>query len=366
ISGLVERGVLAERDAKAINAAYDFLLRARNEIHFLTNRKSDLLSLDLQQQVARNLNYADTPQQQASELFMRDYYLHARRLHRLTDAYLQRATQKQEKKRWFSRSRGAVAAAEGGFVMRDGELDLSETSGQSGGQSGGKLDGQRMMLAFGYAQATGARLSSPLQETIQASLSTVNRTFRSAPETTEAFLKMLRVKGKVATGLRLMHDLDFLGKYLPEIARVTCMVQHDLYHRFTVDEHTLRTIDALDDLANSRGKAGERYRGVYNEIADLAVLHLGLLMHDIGKGLGGGHTEKGVEIAKRLCARLQLEERMTEQIVFLVQHHLLMSHIAQRRDLSDEKVIEDFAAQMGTVENLNLLCMLTYGDIHGV
>lgn len=358
ISGLIERGVMDERDAKAISAAYDFLLRVRNEIHFLTNRKSDLLALDLQQHVARNLNYADSPQQQASELFMRDYYLHARRLHRLTEAYLQRATQKQEKKRWFSRSRGAIAAAEGGFVMRDGELDLAETNG--------KLSGQQMMLAFGYAQATGARLSSSLQEAIQASLSNVNKTFRSAPETTEWFLKMLRVKGKVGAGLRLMHDLDFLGKYLPEIARVTCMVQHDLYHRFTVDEHTLQTIDALDDLANSRGKADERYRGVYNQTKDLSVLHLGLLMHDIGKGLGGGHTEKGVVIAKRLCARLQLEEQMTEQVIFLVRHHLLMSHIAQRRDLSDEKVIQDFAAQMGTVENLNLLCLLTYGDIHGV
>lgn len=363
VSGLVEQGVMYERDAKAINAAYDFLLRVRNEIHFLTNRKSDLLSLDLQQQVARNLNYEDTPQQQASELFMRDYYLHARRLHRLAESYLQRATQKQEKKGWFSRSRigskaSAVATAAGGFAMRDGELELAESKE--------KLSGQQMMLAFSYAQATGARISSALQETIQASLPNVNKTFRSAPEATEAFLKMLRVKGKVATGLRLMHDLDFLGKYLPEFGRVTCLVQHDLYHRFTVDEHTLRTIEALDELANSRSRQFERYRNVYGQINDLAVLHLGLLMHDIGKGLGGGHTEKGVEIAKRLCARLQLEEKMAEQVVFLVRQHLLMSHIAQRRDLSDEKVVHDFAAQMGTVENLNLLCMLTFGDIHGV
>ncbi len=363
VAGLAESGVLAERDSKAINAAYDFLLRVRNEIHFLTNRKSDLLSLDLQQQIARNLNYADTPQQQASELFMRDYYLHARKLHRLAEAYLQRSTQKQEKKGWFSRARGnfktsALAAATGGFVMRDGELDLAEATE--------KLDGRQMMLAFGYAQATGARLSSALQETVQASLPNVNRTFRAAAETTESFLKMLRVKGKVAAGLRLMHDMDFLGKYLPEFGRVTCMVQHDLYHRFTVDEHTLRTIEALDELANSRSKQVERYRNVYNQINDLAVLHLGMLMHDIGKGLGGGHTEKGVEITKKLCARLQLEEKMAEQVVFLVRQHLLMSHIAQRRDLSDEKVINDFAAQMGTVENLNLLCMLTFGDIHGV
>ncbi|HEX9003533.1 MAG TPA: HD domain-containing protein, partial [Blastocatellia bacterium] len=181
-----------------------------------------------------------------------------------------------------------------------------------------------------------------------------------------AFLKMLRAKGRVAAGLRLMHELDFLGKFLPEFGRVTCLVQHDLYHRYTVDEHTLRTIEALDDLANSRSKTLERYRGVFSQIADTATLHLGLLMHDIGKGLGGGHTEKGIEIARRVCSRLQLEEQMTGQVLFLIEKHLLMSHIAQRRDLSDEKVISDFAKQVGTVENLNMLCLLTYGDINGV
>lgn len=364
LKDLTERGVIPERDAKAINAAYDFLTRVRNEIHFLTNRKSDLLSLDLQQQVARNLRYADTPKQQASELFMHDYYLHARRLHRLCETHLQHAAagldKSAEKKNWLSRLRSASrpAPAAGGFVMRDGELCLAD-AGQS-------LDGNLMMMAFSYAQATGASLSSALQEAIQAALPSVNKSFRSSPEARQAFLKMLRVKGRVAAGLRLMHEMDFLGKYLPEFGRVTCLVQHDLYHRYTVDEHTLRTIEALDDLANSRGKALERYRGVFGQITDPAVLHLGLLMHDIGKGLGGGHTQKGVEITKRLCARLQLEEQMAEQVVFLVEKHLLMSHIAQRRDLSDEKVISDFAAQVGTVDKLNMLCLLTYGDINGV
>jgi len=365
LKALAANEVLPERDVKAINAAYDFLLRVRNEIHFLTNRKSDLLSLDLQQQVARNLRYADTAEQQASELFMRDYYLHARRMHRLCETHLQRAASlqekgRQEKKGWFSRSRSSsrVAPAIGGFVMRDGELDVSDVNEL--------LDGNRMMMAFSYAQATGAGLSSTLQEAMQLAMPNVNRTFRSSAEAAQAFLKMLRTKGRVAAGLRLMHDLDFLGKFLPEFARITCLVQHDLYHRYTVDEHTLRTIEALDDLANSRSKTLDRYRNVFNQIQEPATLHLGLLMHDIGKGLGGGHTEKGIEIAKRVCARLQLEEQMTGDVLFLIQQHLLMSHIAQRRDLSDEKVIRDFAAQVGTVERLNMLCLLTYGDIHGV
>lgn len=287
LSDLVSAGQVPESDAKALTTGYDFLLRVRNELHFATARRTDLLSLDLQQQVARSFGYTDSEELQASESFMRDYYLHARRLHRLCEAHLQRAVAKQEKRSWFSRVRTMPAL--GGFVMRDGVLDL-----ESGPES---LDGAKMLLAFGYAQATGAPFSSNLQDAVQSSLPAVNKVFRASPETTQAFLKMLRAKGRVAAGLRLMHELGFLGKYLPEFGRITCLVQHDLYHRFTVDEHTLRTIEVLDELANSRSKQMERYRALYHEISDPALLHMGLLMHDIGKGLGGGHTEKGIKIA---------------------------------------------------------------------
>lgn len=353
---LVADGVVPERDAKAITAAYDFLLRVRNEMHFATARRTDALTLDLQQQVAHSFGYTNNTELQASESFMRDYYLHARRLHRLCEAHLQRAASKQEKKRWFSRAR--TMPAQGGFVMRDGVLDVEKAETE--------LDGSHMLLAFSYAQATGAPFSVNLQESVQAQLASVNKTFRASAEVAQTFMKLLRAKGRAAAGLRLMHEVGFLGKYLPEFGRVTCLVQHDLYHRFTVDEHTLRTIEVLDELANSRNRQLERYRALYHEISDPAILHMGLLMHDIGKGLGGGHTEKGVKIAERVCERLQLDRQATEHIVFLVQQHLLMAHIAQRRDLSDEKIIRDFAAQIGTLDRLNMLTLLTYGDINGV
>jgi [protein-PII] uridylyltransferase len=356
LEGLVKAEIVPERDAKAIGAAYDFLLRVRNDLHFMTSRRADLLSLDLQQQVARNLGYVDSERQQASEIFMRDYYLHARRLHRLCESHLRRAIAARQKKRWFTRARSTAAA--GGFVMSDGTLDTVNAEEE--------LDGARMMMAFGYAQATGAGFSVNLQDAIQSSLPAVNRAFRSSPEAAQSFLKILRAKGRVAATLRLMHELDFLGKFMPEFGRVTCLVQHDLYHRYTVDEHTLRTIEALDELANSRGKQSERYRNLYGEISDPAVLHLGLLMHDIGKGLGGNHTEKGIRIAERALARMGLEPEMTDQTLFLIRHHLTMSHIAQRRDLSDDKVINDFVVKVGTIDNLNMLTLLTYGDIHGV
>ena len=356
LQGLVGAGVVPERDAKPMAAAYDFHLRVRNDLHFLTGRRADQLSLDLQPQVARNLRYAETPELQASEIFMRDYYLHARRLHRLTLTHLERAARRPEKASWFSRARHVAAL--GGFVMRDGALELEDRAAP--------LDGDRLLLAFSYGQATGATFGSGLQELVQAHLPAVNRQFRAAPEAARAFLKMLRVKGRVAAALRQMHELGFLGKYLPEFARITCLVQHDLYHRYTVDEHTLRAIGVLDELANSRSRAMERYRQVYAEVRDPAVLHLGLLMHDIGKGLGGGHTEKGLAITERVTSRLHLDREAAGQVAFLVRHHLTMSHISQRRDLADEKVIADFAAAVGTLDNLNMLTLLTYADISGV
>ncbi len=364
LEGLSRAGIVPERDAKAIGSAYDFLLRVRNELHFMTSRRTDALSLDLQQEVAARLRYADSAKQRASEIFMRDYYLRARLLHRLCESHLLRAVAARRKKTWFTRARSEAAI--GGFVMSDGTLDLAEEERPVADLRPTDLDGQRMMMAFSYAQATGAGFSVRLQDAIQASLPAVNRAFRSSVEASHAFLKMLRAKGRVAVALRLMHELDFLGKFLPEFGRVTCLVQHDLYHRYTVDEHTLRAIEALDELALSRGKQTERYRNLYGEISDAAVLSLGLLMHDIGKGLGGNHTEKGLRLARRALARISREERMTEQVLFLIRHHLTMSHIAQRRDLSDAKVINDFAAKVETIDNLNMLTLLTYGDMHGV
>src|SRR5262249_48378525 len=148
-----------------------------------------------------------------------DYYLRARLLHRLCESHLRRAVAGPRKKRWFTRA--SSAAAIGGFVMSDGSLDLAEADGElaDAGPGQTEIDGQRMMMAFSYAQATGAGFSVKLQDAIQSSLPVVNRAFRSSAEAAQAFLKMLRVKGRVTAALRLMHELDFLGKFLPEFGR---------------------------------------------------------------------------------------------------------------------------------------------------
>lgn len=356
LTDLATQGFIPERDAKAIATAYDFLLRVRNALHFLTNRKTEVLTLELQMQLATDFGYHDSTEQQASELFMRDYYLHARRLHSMCRTHIQQALAVNEKSRWLTKIKNLAAI--GGFVMRDGALELE--------RDGEVWDAKKLMMAFSYGQATGASLSGTLQERIQENLPLVNREFRSSPEVAQSFIKMLKVKGRSAAALRQMHDVDFLGKYLPEFGRVTCLVQHDHYHKFTVDEHTIRAVEVMDELHNSRVRTLDRYRQLYNEISDPSVLHLGLLFHDIGKGLGGGHTEKGMAIAERVCNRLHLDDAAKKQIRFLIKQHLTMSHIAQRRDLSDEKVILDFTKVVKSLEQLNLLTLLTYADINAV
>src|SRR5262249_36317106 len=153
-------------------------------------------------------------------------------------------------------------------------------------------------------------------------------------------------KGRVAPTLRALHQTGLLGRLMPEFARVTFLVQHDFYHRYTVDEHTLVAIDALDALGAARDPARERFRRVLDEVQQPGVLYLGLLLHDIGKGHGGGHVARGTRIAERVCARLRLPPRAVQDVVFLVEAHLEMSQISQRRDLTDPALIADFARRV--------------------
>jgi [protein-PII] uridylyltransferase len=361
-SALIRHRLLAggvrHQDVEEMMRAYTFTLRIRHEMHQQTGRPSDLLTLGVQQQIAESLGYRDTEQQQATELLMRDYYLGARRLHFLTTSYAERLRHRHLKRRWYQRAR--VAPAMGGFLIRDGLLEWNSAMEE------GRLDLSRMMLAFGYAQATGSEIGVTLQESMEAARRQLGEAERTSPEVRESFLRMVATTGRVAGTLRRMHGLDLLGAILPEFGRLTCLVQHDLFHRYTVDEHTLRALEVFDELHASRGKALERYRTLYQQVADPLALHLGMLFHDIGKGLGGGHTEKGVEITRRICDEWAIHEERTEAILFLVREHLVMSQISQRRDLTDEKVIRDFAARVGTVERLSLLTLLTYADVNAV
>jgi [protein-PII] uridylyltransferase len=339
--------------------AHDFIARVRNEAHFSTGRKTDLLTLDLQPMLASNLGYKPKRDLLASELFMREYYQRAHELHQCCESFLARTMGSAAAARRFGRRAKRVSDS-AGFEIKQGKLYLKQRAGDLARNSMALID------VFSLAQTERVDLSDELKLAIRTQLSLIDRRFRTSPEASRAFIEILQRRGRVASTLRLMHETGFLGRLLPEFARITFLVQHDFYHKYTIDEHTLKAVEALDAVAEGHDPKLTRLGKVFAEIQDAAPVYLGLFLHDIGKGHGGGHVRRGVHIAERVCERLGLIGPSAQEVVFLVQYHLLMSHLSQRRDLSEQGLIEEFAATVGNLQRLNMLLLLTYADMSGV
>ncbi len=220
--------------------------------------------------------------------------------------------------------------------------------------------------AFALAQAAGVSFSQTLRDAMRRSLPAIDRNFRDSTEASQAFLKLLGRRGRGGYALRLMHEVGFLARFLPEFGRVSLLIQHDLYHHYTVDEHTLIAVETLDELHISQDKQRAHFRLIFDEIENTALLYLSLLLHDIGKDGGRGHIPRGAKIAQRVCKRLGLGEQEASKVVLMVWQHVAMAQLAQRRDLNEPQVIIDFAAQLGTLDALNLLLLLTYADLNAV
>lgn len=359
LNELREHNLISKEEQEVTERAYDFLLRVRYQAHLLAGRKTDRLSLDLQPALACEFGYTSDTQLEASEKFMRDYYRRALDLHLVTDAVIVRSTESERRpSRWSARHR-RVSLNEL-FSINNGELQLD------GDPACFAVNPLLMFDAFTLAQAANVPLDHDLTEAIRNSLGSIGRKFQSSVEASDAFMKLLRRRGRVGRALRLMHQVGFLGRYLPEFGRISLLIQHDLYHHYTIDEHTLRVIDALDELHNSEDSRRANLRSVFHEVNDPALLYLSLLLHDIGKGQGPGHVPRGVKIAERICGRLQLRKHDAATVVSLVAHHITMAHISQRRDLTEPHVAAQFAAKMATVDQLNMLLLLTYSDMNGV
>jgi [protein-PII] uridylyltransferase len=353
------RDVISDDELKAAERSYDFLLRVRYEAHLLTGRKTDRLALDLQPQLAERFGYTPETHLLASEKFMRDYYRRARALQVVSQAIFERAAEREPRPaRWFTWGRAAQMAEP--FSIRDGQLQLE------GDAQTLQKNPQLIFDAFALGQAAGVPFGHSLRESIGQSLALVDRQFRASAETAESFLKLLRRRGRVGHALRLMHETGFLGRLMPEFGRISLLIQHDLYHHYTIDEHTLKAIEALDELSASHDKARAYLRAALDEVEDVALLYLSVLLHDIGKGRGSGHVARGMKIAARICARLRLSEEATRKVVLLVEHHLTMARVSQRRDLNEPHVAADFAAQVGSLDALDMLLLLTYADLSAV
>jgi [protein-PII] uridylyltransferase len=359
LAELHAHGIITGKEYGTVERAYDFLLRVRNALHWLTGRKAERLALDRQAALAAEFGYQATPHLRASEQFMRDYYRRARALYRFSEMIFARATvQAAAPARWFARPRRAQLAEV--FVVKDGLLHLACEAERLA---------QNPLLAFeavALAQTASVEFSHELQSAITTQLGAIDRGVRHSPAAAQLFLACLRRRGRVGPALRLMHELNLLGRYLPEFARIQLLIQHDLYHHYTIDEHTLRAIAALDELSRAPEHVRPHLSAALAEVEDVALLYLALLLHDIGKGRGRGHIQRGVRLAEKICVRLQLDERSTIKVVNLVRQHVLMAHVSQRRDLRDPRTAADFAAQLGSLDELNMLLLLTYADLNAV
>jgi len=294
------------------------------------------------------------------ERFMRDYYLHARVIHRVSKRLIARCQETLSRRGSAERRQRQQALADG-LVFFDGRLHLADRD-----PSQLRTDPARLMKVFWHLHRLGCELSLDLERAIEDSLHLVDEAFRRSDGVRELFLDVCRTWGRAAQTFSEMHELGFLGRYLPEFGALTCLVQYDVYHKFSADQHSLLAVEHLEALAPGQSAESEGAAHVLSEVEKPELLMLGMLLHDIGKAKGHGHVAKGIPLVRELTARVGLQAADGAAVEFLVAHHLTMSHVAQRRDIDDPKTITDFAAAVGDPSRLRMLYLLTYADMRAV
>ncbi|HMC24040.1 MAG TPA: hypothetical protein VKH14_01055, partial [Candidatus Udaeobacter sp.] len=364
---LVGKDWLSESDQRRIENAYDFLLRLRTALHYATGRATDILHISLQEQIAKRLDYSSgNPEDfRGSEELMRDYYEHTRNIFRVTERITEQfvsgyVTNKTRSLFSFLPLMRTHKTAVGDFFfVRNKQLHPAR-------RDLFRRDPEQMMRAFEIAQERGLDLSPELEDLLSRSLGQVTRTYQYARGPRAIFKDILSKKGRVGRILRMMHRVDFLGRYIPEFGQLTCLVQHEFLHRYTADEHTLVCIHKLDALTQTNDLKLVPYRKIFEKLEDPFVLYLALLLHDSGKAVGARpHSEASALFAQRVAARLQLSSEQRKSLILLVDHHLTLSQTAQQRNLDDPATVTDFAHIVKHQKNLNALMLLTLADGQG-
>jgi len=361
---LVDDKLLTATAHRKIEAAYDFLNRVRNELHYQAGRGSDQLTLRLQGVVATNFRYPHRSILRATESFMRDYYRHTRSLYQHTNSLMEAFEIEQEEMadtglKSFLMLRTKKREEFDGFVAREGRIyPLNNEIFDE--------DPGRMMRMFQHNQLRGLRLSPAMRRLIKAHREDIDRPFRYSKANRETFQAILERKGDVARTLRQMHRVGFLGRYLPEFGALDCLVQHEFFHRYTADEHTLRCIEELDALVGSDNPKKEIYRRLFHEAEDPYALYLALILHDTGRAENvREHIDGSAMLASRLCNRLQVHGPRRALIMFLVDHHLTFWRFATTRNIEDPDVVAEFARIVKTRARLDLLLLFSYADSNG-
>ena len=354
LHGLVQHGFLSGPEHRDLIGGQRFLWRVRYAIHLLAGRAEDRLLFDYQRELASRFGFRDTENNLAVEQFMQLYYRTVMRLERLNESLLQLFQEKL-----LSDPEAAVSTLDENFQVRNGYLELAHPDVF--------IDKPAAIMETFYLLARDENLKGVTASTIRSirdHIYLVNEEFRRDPEVNRYFIELLRQGEGVYTQLRRMNRYGVLAAYIPVFGNIVGRMQYDLFHVYTVDQHTLFTVRNLRRFAY--GKYKERFpycRSVFKRIARPELLYLAAIFHDIAKGRGGDHSELGAIDAADFGELLDLEDADRDMISWLVKHHLLMSQTAQRKDLSDPVNIQDFAEVVGNTRYLDHLYLLTVADI---
>lgn len=365
---LIKLGVLSRAEMNLFNKSEDFLWAVRCHMHFATLKAEERLSFDIQPEIAQRLGYTEHPGQNFVERFMKHYFLVAKDVGDLT-RILCAALEEQQAKHvpGFNRifltfsNRKRKLAGNPNFVSENHRINIASPDVF-------KDDPVNIIRIFQLADKYGMEFHPDAMKQLTRSLRLINAALRENPEANKLFLEILTSPRNPELILRRMNESGVLGKFIPDFGKIVAMMQFNMYHHYTVDEHLLRCIAVLSEIEHGELESEHPLSNhTINTIKrDRNLLYVALLLHDIAKGRPEDHSIAGAKIARKLCPRFGLSAADTETVAWLVQEHLTMSMVAQSRDLNDRKTIVDFAAKVQTMERLKLLLILTVCDIKAV
>ncbi|MDY7097646.1 MAG: [protein-PII] uridylyltransferase [Pseudomonadota bacterium] len=363
---LVDVGLLTRSEYRSFRRAEGFLLAVRCHMHELAERAEDRLTFELQRRVAERMNFADRPGKSAVERFMQFYFLQAKRVGSLTGvflAHLDEETAAQKKRSGLTGGlfgRRTRSRKVQGFKVKDGMI-------RAPSEEWFAEDPVRLVEMFQLAEAEGVEVHPQAMRQADRDAKLIDKAVRKDPRANAIFLELLGGRNDPESALRWMNEAGVFGRFVPDFGRVNAQMQFDMYHHYTVDEHTIRAIGLLSRI--ERGLLEDdhpRATKQIHKVSSRRALFVAVLLHDIAKGRGGDHSVLGAGVARRLCPRFGLDERETELVAWLVHEHLLMSRTAQKRDLTDPKTIDDFVGEVKTLDRLRNLAILTAVDIRAV
>jgi len=364
---LVKAGVFTRKEHNRFARAQNFLWAVRCHMHFLTGRAEERLSFDIQTEMAERLGYHSRPGVSAVERFMRHYFTHAKEVGDLTRIFCSGLEEKQAKAvpgftrilHSFGNRRRKIRGTKD-FVNLNNRINVADDEVF-------KRDPVNIIRMFHFADQNGLNFHPEAMRLLTNSLKLIKASVRKDPEANRLFLEILTSRNTPEESLRKMNEAGVLGRFLPEFGKVVAMMQFNMYHHYTVDEHLLRTIGILSEI--EKGQLSDDHplaHQLIGEIKDRVVLYVAALLHDIAKGQPEDHSIAGAKIARKLCPRLGLSATQSELVSWLVEQHLIMSNTAQSRDLNDHKTIVDFADTMQSMERMKMLLILTVCDTKAV